>query len=117
MATRSHRRIIGCFSEEFTRTRCYCARPTFFRVFGFPVVEKSGAKRLIHPGAIMLARDTTGHCFSRRSPVKGILAFDAPSSRRGFRIANIVTSVPIHSRLRCSFLLSCDAVPGRQRSV
>ncbi|MBN1272389.1 MAG: ABC transporter permease [Candidatus Aminicenantes bacterium] len=94
----------------FKETDVFCAEPSFFDVFSFPLIKGSPEISLKEPNALVLTRSLTQKYFRHEDPLGKTIEMQALGKKVLFKVTGVMEDIPENSHFRFDILISMKTI-------
>jgi len=102
--------IIRYKDTAFKETDVFCAEPSFFDVFSFPLLEGNPETSLKDPHMIVLTQSLAKKYFGDEDPLGKTIEMQATGEKEFFKVTGVMEDIPQNSHFRFDMLISMKTV-------
>lgn len=102
--------IIRYRDTAFKETDVFCAEPSFFEVFSFPLLKGNPETALRDPNLMVLTRSIAKKYFGDEDPVGKTIEMRASGETEFFKVTAVMEEIPQNSHFRFDLLISMKTV-------
>jgi putative ABC transport system permease protein len=102
--------IVGYRDSAFKESDVFCAEPSFFNVFSFPLLEGDPDTSLEDPNMIVMTRSLIKKYFGDEEPLGKTIEMQALGQKRFFKVTGVMEDIPQNSHFRFDMLISMKTV-------
>ncbi len=102
--------ILRYRDTAFKETDAFCAEPSFFDVFSFPLLQGDPETSLEDPNMMVLTRSLAQKYFGDDNPVGKTMEVQALGAKQFFQITGVMADIPQNSHFRFDMLVSMKTV-------
>ena len=102
--------IIRYKDTAFKETDVFCAEPSFFDVFSFPLLEGNPETLLKDPHMIVLTQSLAKKYFGDEDPLGKTIEMQATGEKEFFKVTGVMEDIPQNSHFRFDMLISMKTV-------
>lgn len=94
----------------FKETDVFCAEPSFFKVFSFPLVKGDPGTSLKEPNMLVLTRTLAQKYFRDEEPLGKTIEMQALGQKGFFKVTGVMENIPQNSHFRFDMLISMKTI-------
>jgi putative ABC transport system permease protein len=102
--------IIRYRDTTFKETDAFCAEPSFFDVFSFPLLKGNPKTSLRDPHMMVLTQSLAKKYFGDEDPVGKTIEMQATGEKEFFKVTGVMEDIPQNSHFRFDMLISMKTV-------
>jgi putative ABC transport system permease protein len=102
--------ILRYRDTAFKETDAFCAEPSFFDVFSFPVLEGDPDTCLRAPNTIVITRSLAKKYFGGEDPLGKTIEVQAAGEKYLFEVTGVMEDIPQNSHFRFDMLVSMKTI-------
>jgi putative ABC transport system permease protein len=102
--------IIRYRDTAFKETEAFCAEPSFFDVFSFPLLKGNPETSLKDPNMIVMTQSLAQKYFGDEDPVGKTIEMQALGEKEFFHVTGVMEDIPQNSHFRFDMLISMKSV-------
>jgi putative ABC transport system permease protein len=94
----------------FKETEVFCAEPSFFDVFSFPLLKGDPETSLKEPNMMVMTRSLALKYFGDEDPMGKTIEMQASGEKEFFQVTGVMADIPLNSHFRFDMLISMKTV-------
>jgi putative ABC transport system permease protein len=102
--------ILRYRDTAFKETDVFCAEPSFFDVFSFPLIEGDPKTSLEAPNMMVMTRSLAQKYFGDEDPLGKTMEVQAFGEKQFFQVTGVMADIPENSHFRFDMLISMKTV-------
>jgi len=102
--------IIRYRDTAFKETDAFCADPTFFDVFSFPLIKGDPETSLEDPNMIIMTQSMARKYFGNADPVGKTIEIQGFGDNAFFKVTGVMEDIPPNSHFRFDMLISMKTI-------
>jgi putative ABC transport system permease protein len=102
--------IIRYRDTAFKETDAFCAEPSFFDVFSFPLLKGNPETSLKDPNMMVITQSLVKKYFGDEDPLGKTIEMQALGEKEFFKITGVMEDIPQNSHFRFDMLISMKTV-------
>jgi putative ABC transport system permease protein len=102
--------IIRYRDTAFKETGTFCAEPSFFDVFSFPLFKGSPETSLRDPNMMVMTRSLARKYFGDEDPMGKTIEMQAGGEKEIFQVTGVMEDIPQNSHFRFDMLISMKTI-------
>jgi putative ABC transport system permease protein len=102
--------ILRYRDTAFKETDVFCAEPSFFDVFSFPLIEGDPKTSLEAPNMMVMTRSQAQKYFGDEDPLGKTMEVQALGEKQFFQVTGVMADIPENSHFRFDMLISMKTV-------
>ena len=102
--------IVRYKEQAIKESDVFCAEPTFFDVFSFPLIKGDPETSLRDPDTIVLSQTLAAKFFGDESPLEKTIEMQAFGEKEFFKVTGVMKDVPQNSHFRFEMLISMKTI-------
>jgi putative ABC transport system permease protein len=96
--------------NAFKETDAFCAEPSFFDVFSFPLIKGDPETSLKDPNMMVITQSIAQKYFGDEDPMGKTIEVQASGDKLFFQVTGVMEDVPLNSHFRFDMLISMKTV-------
>jgi putative ABC transport system permease protein len=102
--------ILRYRDTAFKETDAFCAEPSFFDVFSFPLIKGNPETSLRDPNMLVLTQSLARKYFGDEDPMGKTIEVQASGDKLFFQVTGVMEDIPKNSHFRFDMLISMKTV-------
>jgi len=102
--------IVRYRDNAFKETEAFCAEPSFFDVFSFPLLKGNPETSLKDPNMLVMTQSLAKKYFGDEDPMGKTIEMQASGDKLFFQITGVMEDIPQNSHFRFDMLISMKTV-------
>ncbi len=102
--------ILRYRDNAFKETDAFCAEPSFFDVFSFPLIKGNPETSLRDPNMLVLTQSLAKKYFGDEDPMGKTIEVQASGDKLFFQVTGVMEDIPENSHFRFDMLISMKTV-------
>jgi len=102
--------IIRYRNTAFKETEAFCAEPSFFDVFSFPLLRGNPDTSLEEPNTIVMTQSLAKKYFGEEDPLGQTIEMQGLGEKRFYEITGVMEDIPQNSHFRFDMLISMKTI-------
>lgn len=102
--------ILRYRDTAFKETDAFCAEPSFFDVFSFPLIKGNPKTSLKDPNMLVLTQSLAKKYFGEEDPMGKTIEVQASGDKLFFQVTGVMENIPKNSHFRFDMLISMKTV-------
>jgi putative ABC transport system permease protein len=102
--------IIRYQDTAFKESEAFCAEPSFFEVFSFPLIKGNPETSLEDPNTVVMTQSLARKYFRDEDPVGKTIEMQALGEKKFYKVTGVMEDIPQNSHFRFDMLISMKTI-------